>query len=198
MSENPLALARRNLDDAVAAFADRQPVWRDGVGHWSDPLYVTLRGALRGSVKAGRHRVAGSRLPCHTAVLATLLEVDQTVEKWQPEGAGTVDRLRRLRARKWRVEDVEEIDRYSEQIKKWTVAAVELLGDQPVEVPLRTPCPNCRKKFVYRFSNGENVRSWALRVGEDGARCLGCKATWGIERLEFLATLLNCPPPPGS
>ncbi len=199
MPESPLGLSRRQFDDAVTALADRQPVWHDGVGRWSDSLYVRLRGALRGSMKAGRHRVAGSHLPCHSAVLALLVDVDQTVAKWQPEGAGTVDRLRRLRVNKWRPQDVELIDSYTAQLKKLTVEAVELLGDK-VEVALRMPCPSCGKKFVYRpAGKGDSpVRVWALRAGENGARCLGFNAAWEVDQLEFLATLLNCPPLPGS
>lgn len=92
---------------------------------------------------------------------------------------------------------MELIDACTAQLKRFAADAVELLGDKPVEVALRMPCPSCGKKFVYRLSNGENVQSWALRVGEAGARCLGCNATWGTDRLEFLATLLNCPPLPG-
>ncbi len=106
--------------------------------------------------------------------------------------------MHKLRIKKFRPEDVEKIDGFTAHLGRWTVEAVELLGDQPVEVALRLPCPACGRKFVYRLSNGDNVRSWALRVGENGGRCLGCHAAWSIDKLEFLATLLNCPPLPGS
>lgn len=71
--------------------------------------------------------------------------------------------------------------------------AVELLGDQPVEVALRMPCPSCGRKFVYRLHHGDTVRMWALRVGENGARCLGCNAEWETDQFEFLARLLGLP-----
>lgn len=198
MAENPLGFARRQLDDAVKVMADRQPVWHDGVCNWSDSLYVRLRGAMRSSMKAGRRTVPGSRLPCHSGVLALLIDIDKTVATWQAEGVGTVDRLHKLRVGRFRPEDVDKIDGFTAQLGKWTVEAVELLGDKPVEIPLRQSCPACGRKFIYGPSNGDTVRRWALIVGENGARCLGCTATWNIEKLEFLAQLLQSIPGPGS
>ena len=79
------------------------------------------------------------------------------------------------------------------RVEGWTLQAVEVLGDKPPEVALRLPCPSCDKRFVYRLSAGERVRSSALRVSEAGARCLACHATWPVDRLEFLAKLLGLP-----
>jgi hypothetical protein len=42
-TDNPLALARRRLTDAVHALADPVPVWDGGVARWSDSVYGRLR-----------------------------------------------------------------------------------------------------------------------------------------------------------
>ena len=111
---------------------------------------------------------------------------------------GPQHRLPRRR-RYRRPQDCELIDGYTGRVESWTPEAVEVLGDKPPEVALRLPCPvaDCGKRFVYRLSAGERVRSSALRVSESGARCLACGATWPVDRLEFLAKLLGCPALPG-
>jgi uncharacterized protein with PIN domain len=88
------------------------------------------------------------------------------------------------------------IDGYSVQIEKWVLAAAELLGDRAPAVALRLPCPSCGERFVYRHNAGESVRSWALRMPEDGCDCLGCRAFWPPEEFHWLARLLGCAPLP--
>lgn len=193
-SEQPLALARRRLHDAIHALADPQPVWVGGVCRWTDPLYTRLRDALQPRNQAGPRRVPDSRAPCNTAALTLIIEIDMTVAEWQPSGDGALDRLHRLRDVSFRPEDCELIDSHRRQIAKWILTGVELLGDKPPEVALRLPCPSCGRSHVHRTNSvGERVRSWALRVSDEGARCQHCEATWQPSQFTFLATLLGLP-----
>lgn len=190
----PLILARERLDRAVHGMADPQPHWENGHVRWSDRLYDRLRGSLKGSAGVSGHRVPGSRLPCVTAVLALLVEVDSVVASWEPDAVGTVDKLHKLIGRGWRPQDVATMDDFAEQLEKWTVDASELVGEAPVVVPLRMCCPVCNQRYIYRRSRSEEtVRSDALRVSESGAECLGCRAEWAPDQFEWLARLLGCP-----
>jgi hypothetical protein len=134
-----------------------------------------------------------SRPPCHTRVLSLLIEIDQAAAAWEPDGSDTLARLRAAAERDRRPQDCSLLDGYTARVEGWTLEAVEVLGDKPPEVALRLPCPSCDKRFVYRLSAGENVRSAALRVSEAGARCLACRASWEPAKLEFLAKLLGLP-----
>ena len=193
----PLVLARNRLADAVAALADPQPVCDGGVGRWLPPVYSRLRAEMVPRPVAGRRIVPGSRPPCRSDVLAWVCEVDATVAGWQ-DGAGTVDRLHRLRARAWAPEACAEVAAMAVVVQRWAVGAAELLGDAPPVVALRLPCPSCGTRFTYRQSAGERVRSWALQVSEAGCRCSACDACWEPERFEFLAKLLGLPALPAA
>lgn len=191
----PLILARERLDRAVHGMADPQPHWENGHVRWSAALYDRLRGSLKGSAGVSGHRVPGSRLPCVTAVLALLVEVDSVVAGWEPDAkSSTVDRLHRLVGRPWRPQDCSEIDGMCDQLEKWSTDMSELVGEAPVVVPLRLPCPSCGQRFFYRRNRSEEtVRSDCLRVSESGAECLGCRAEWAPDQFEWLAKLLGCP-----
>jgi uncharacterized protein with PIN domain len=67
------------------------------------------------------------------------------------------------------------------------------LSPETPRVFLEVACPRCGARFAYRDSAGEQVRTRALRVSEDGARCGACGAFWPLDRFEFLAKLLGCP-----
>ena len=203
MTENldgALPLARRRLENAVHALADPQPVWAGGVCRWSDALYVRLRGALTGRGGERRHDGAfGSRAPCRSGVLALLVEIDRAVGGWEPHGKSTTDRLRQLVGNGWRPQDCDLLTEYADRVEAWTLTAVELLGDRSPTVALRLPCPSCERLHVYRRnSGGESVRSWALRVSEDGCVCLGCRAEWSPDEFHWLARLLGCDPVPAA
>lgn len=88
--DGPLALARRQLENAVAALADPEPVWDAGVCRWAPAVYVCLR------------RLGSSRLPCRIDVLTWIVDVDAVVAGWEPGGKGTVNRLHQLAGRGWR------------------------------------------------------------------------------------------------
>ena len=189
----PLVLSRRRFGRAVAALAEPLPIWDGGAARLLPPVYSRLRGALRGATAQFGRRMPASRPPCHTRVLSLLIEIDQAAAEWEPEQPDTLARLRAAAERDRRPQDCELIDGMTARVEGWTLKAVEVLGDKPPEVALRLPCPRCDKRFVYRLSAGENVRSAALRVSEAGARCLACRATWEPAKLEFLAKLLGLP-----
>jgi len=191
--DGPLALSRRRLSDAVHAFADPLPIFEAGTYRTIPPVYVRLRGALRGATARLGRMVPSSRPPCHTRVLSLLVDIDQAAAEWEPDQPDTVARLRAAAERDRRPQDCSLLDAYTACVEGWTLEAVEVLGDNPPEVALRLPCPSCGKRFVYRLSAGENVRTAALRVSEAGARCLACRASWEPGQLEFLAKLLGLP-----
>ncbi len=133
-------------------------------------------------------------MPCVTAVLALLVEVDSVVASWESDAVGTVDKLHKLVGRGWRPQDVATMDSFAEQLEQWTVDASELVGEAPVVLPLRLPCPSCGQRYIYRRSRSEEtVRSDCLRVSEAGAECLRCRAEWAPDQFEWLARLLGCP-----
>jgi len=166
-------------------------------------LYVRLRTALRGEPSRSGRRLPSSRGPCRGDVLALLVDIDSTAAGWTSNGErtsrrregspDTITRLRQLAADNYRPQDCSTLDDYSTALEAWTISAAELIGDRPAEIALRLPCPACSRKYVYRLSSGENVRSWALRVSEDGARCQHCHAAWTPGQFEWLARVLGCP-----
>jgi hypothetical protein len=193
--DGALPVATKRLADAVHALVEPFPVWHGGICRLTAPLYVRLRAALRGTAGRSGRRLPTSRLPCRGDVLALLVQIDSTTAEWI-RGTDTTDRLRALAARTWRPQDCQQLDDYSTALEAWTHTAAELLGDRPAEIALRGfACPRCNKRYVYRLSAGESVRSWPLRVSEDGARCVasGCGATWLPQEFEWLARLLGCP-----
>lgn len=191
--DGPVAVSLRRFSDSVHSFADRRPVWSNGVARWEPPIYGKMRTALSGrsAFRTGR-RAADSRIPARTGVLDWLVTVDQTVAGWGP-GAGTVDRLKALTHRSWRPQDSLQLERWSDQLADWATEAATVLGDAKTVVPLRgIACPVCGQQHVFRHRDGEYVRTPALTVSEDGAECGSCRAAWTPEQFGFLATLLGC------
>lgn len=155
------------------ALADPVPVWDHGTARWSDAVYTRLRASLGGGRTGAKGwRVASSRAPLRVNVLAL--------------------RLHTLVAAGWRPQDTSLLDDHAADVERWTLSAVELLGDRPPTVSLRLPCPSCGERFTYRRSAGESVRKWALRVSEDGCECQVCKAFWEPTEFHWLARLLGC------
>ena len=197
MSEDgALPIAKRRLSDCVHALADPQPQWVDGVCRWQGSVYDRLRVELAGTAATQRRQVHASRLPCHSGILALLVEVDGVVRSWDPDGKDTTSRLHALVDRGWRPQDCEVLDGYVATIERWVLAGTELLAPVPV-VYLRQPCPRCGQQFTHRRdSAGELVNVRALKVSENGCTCLGRGASWPPERFHFLAALLGCAPLP--
>jgi hypothetical protein len=192
-SDGALPLAKRQLEDAVAAIADPQPAYAGGTCRWADSLYTQLRGALRD--RPQRHTPGWRAVtPCRLDALALIVEVDRTVATWEPNTKGsTIDRLHQLIGRGYRPQDVALITGYSDRLQWWVIASTELLQPE-ARVYLRQPCPRCGARHAYRDnSSGEHVRAPALRVGESGCRCESCSAFWAPAEFHFLARLLGCP-----
>jgi hypothetical protein len=190
--DGPLLLARRRLDDAISALADPTPVAVDGCYRWVDPVYVRVRGALRGQAIRRHTTVNRSMLPCRADVLTWLIDVDNTVARWEPDAKTTIERLHRLAARTFRPQDCWLIDGYSRLLEWWVLSAGELLAEHPT-VSLELPCPRCGASIVYRRnSSGEAVRVWALRVSGEGCVCVKCRAWWSPDQFDWLAKLLGC------
>lgn len=126
-------------------------------------------------------------------VLASVIEIDATVTRWTPgEKGGTVERLHALTARGWRPQDVATIERHCEELARWTIAATGLLTPE-ARVYLPIPCPRCNARVAYRYnSNGEQVRSRALKVSETAAKCLACGSFLPPDQFGWLAQLLGC------
>jgi hypothetical protein len=201
--DGALPVASKRLADAVHALVEPFPIWHGGICRLTPPLYVRLRAALRGNPGRSGRRLPASRLPCRGDILALLVDIDSTTAGWTKNAdrtfrrlnvsPDTITRLRQLAADNYRPQDCSTLDGWTAALEAWTLTAAELLGDKPPEIPLRLPCPRCAKRYVYRLSAGENVRSWALRISEDGARCQSCRATWLPQEFEWLARLLGCP-----
>ena len=189
-TDGSLPLARRRLGDAVHALADPQPTMIRGAYRWTDPLYVALRGSLRGS-KTGRTGVLRSA-PCRIEILSLLIAIDQMVSSWEA-GKATLDRLHQHAGRPWRPQDCELIDAHCDQLERWVVEGARLLADRPRVYLVGVPCPRCGAASSYHRSGGECIRRPALRISEDGCLCEGCGAFWGPDRFHWLARLLGCP-----
>ncbi len=191
----PLTIARRRLEDAVHAMCDPRPL-RVGDGYrWRPALYLELRSGLTGQSARRRTLQQRSRPPLRVEVLDLVVEIDRAVSSWTPDEKGsTVERLRSVAARAWRPQDVPLLERYREELLRWTVAATELLTPTP-RVGLPMPCPRCGARRTYRRNGaGESVQSRALEVAESGCRCLACRAFWPPSEFHWLARLLGCDP----
>jgi hypothetical protein len=84
--DNPLAAARRRLDDAVHGLADPVPVWDHGTCRWSDAVYDRLRVALAGG--AGNRTGARRTVPCRVDVLTLPVEAEADWLLWRNVDAG--------------------------------------------------------------------------------------------------------------
>lgn len=85
---------------------------------------------------------------------------------WEPDGNGTLERLRALAGRGWRPQDCDLIDDYCDRLERWVLTGADLLDRRPV-VSLHVPCPRCGARFAYRDDAGESVRvAGVAGVGE--------------------------------
>jgi hypothetical protein len=98
-------------------------------------------------------------------------------------------------ANHWRGTDPVRLTWAADSAEYWVSAAQGVL-DPPRPLDLVAACPECESRIVYvNDDSGELVRRPALQVDRitGTARCLarGCSATWGPERLAFLAAVLE-------
>lgn len=184
----------RRFENAVHALTEPQAEWVNGRCKWVDAPYKRLRGALTSRTTSNRKTMAVSRPPLRMDVLDLLATIDSSVSTWCSDGADTVERLHALAERRWAPDAAEQLDGWVARLEGWLDTAHELLHDTPPVVPLRLPCPACGRRYHYKRSGNETIRTDALRLGEDGATCTACHARWDFERLPFLAKMLGCTP----
>ena len=117
-------------------------------------------------------------------MLDWLTEIDYATRIWDHHCRGyhhkTVpERLTYLYDKTWTPDDLNPIKTLTRHCERWIHTAKELLGDNPITVPLQnTRCPNCQQHTCYRRSGNEQLRQPALTVGETGAQCHACGRKW--------------------
>ena len=200
VTDGSVQLARRRLEDGVAALCDPFPARIGGAYRWRRALYVQLRVELSGGSPLIRRGAAWgrTRTPLRMDVLRWLIDVDDTVAGWTANGekSGTVERLHALAVRSFRPQDCPLLDGYCADLARWVLAGQELLT--PATKIFLSPCPNCGARVAYRRNDaGERVQTKALKVTEVECRCQACGACWEPDQYHFLARLLGGPALPG-
>lgn len=159
--------------------------------------YLQLRDAIFGEqVNAGTGGGSKSRPPFWVDAHDLLHEIDTSVECWQPAFTGvppTVGRLQWIAQRKWRPQDVRQIEQIARAVAEWA-ASIDALLDPPAKWSLPNPCPSCNTAIVYRRDGDDMVRQPALQIGPNGCTCQKCKAHWPPNQFVFLARVIGSLP----
>jgi hypothetical protein len=198
--EAPLVLSTRKLADAVDALAHTQyhtvRLEDDGRRRLKRVRLACLYDQLVDAVSAHRGGRGGSwagQFPFWADAHVLLCEIDAAVLAMHPAPhrwtGWTVERLAALTAHPWRPQDCAEIDAYTRLIESFVKRGEGLFNPKPI--PLADACPDCGEKTVYRDKDGEEVRTPALQITEDGATCGACRANWPLERLPMLGRILG-------
>ena len=174
MSDELIAGAAQALKNAIHPLAYPQLVW-DGKPRQADSLYQRMRDALTAATTQSGAPMQASKAPARIDVMCWFVTIDHDVAVWQ-DGHDTLDRLDRLATKKWTPDDVQIVKLMTSRCESWAHQARELLGDNPVVVPIRKPCPACSKLWCY--SGPDQTRNYALQVSESGAYCRACRAKW--------------------
>ena len=169
-----LAGAVNTLRNAIHPLAYPQPVWN---GPTIEPLYTRMRTALTATTPTTGGRLQASKAPARIDVLAWFCDIDTTVARWHTGGT-TVERLTTIAEIRWAPDHLDHVKAMTRRCESWVAAAQEMLGDNPVEVPLRRHCPACEQLWVHTGVGENRTRTFALRVSEHGAHCQACKARW--------------------
>jgi hypothetical protein len=195
---DPLPLARKRLEDAIDELVHtrRYSMRIDGERKLKRVRLPSLYQQVIEAVQSRRAGAGGKwagQFPFWADALVLLQEIDYEVRKmhFAPHGwdGWTTQRLAVLRARKWRPQDCDVILRYAEMLDGFAKRAEGLFAPKPI--PLPDPCPECGEKTVYRKQDGEEVRTPALQIDENGATCGACKANWPVEYLQILGKILD-------
>lgn len=169
-----IAHAATKLRDSIHLLIHTQTHWIGRVAV-SDSLYQRMRQALTVASAASGAPMQASKAPARIDVLAWFCDVDTTVARWHT-GGDTIDRLIHIYEVAWAPEQLDHVKAMQRRCEAWIAAAQEMLGDNPIEVPLRRPCPRCNELWCY--GGADQTRSFALRVSEHGAQCKACRARW--------------------
>lgn len=191
-----LPAALRDLGDAIYTLCAPQQQHEDRLIN-APCRYLQIQGAITGEqVNSGGGGGGKSRPPLWLDALDLVNEIDTAVEIWQPAYTGvppTVGRLHWFLQRKWRPQDVRQLEQATGIIKSWVEAIDQLLNPEP-KWTLPSPCPACQTATVYRRDgSGEMVRQPALQIGPAGCQCQRCKHTWEPSHFQLLAAALGYP-----
>lgn len=195
--EGALLLARRRLEDSIDELVHtrRHTIRLEG-GRLRrvrlPSLYQQVVEAVQSHRAGGGGKWAG-QFPFWADALVLLGEIDAEVVRMHPHPhqwqGWTVQRLAAVSERKWRPQDCKQMLGYAEKLSTFSKRAEALFAPKPI--PLPDACPECGEKTVYRNQDGEEVRTPALQITENGATCGACRANWPIERLPMLGRILG-------
>ena len=189
-----IGLAVGKFTEIAKQFTDDQVFWDSGTVRREPGLYPKVRAQLRVQAKGLSSAVPASRAPASVTCMSWLVSVDRTVGGWADRtGADTVTALRDLASDDYGPDDCDELLRRTHRLELLAREGLQLVGDAPVVVPVRRPCPRCSELWAYRRGDdGANLRTWALTVSEAGAKCGACDGHWSD--LNWLARLLDGEP----
>lgn len=188
MTDENLPAARVMLADALHDLCSTQRATTPTGAIITAPcLYVQLQTATRDPDSVCRTGGAGGRHgePVWIDGLVLLEEIDRTTIEWAGERGHTMSLLRNLELKKWRPQDAGVIADIASTIRQWAARARQLLDGEATKEIL-APCPWCKREFVYRHANGENVKSRALTMTTEGAKCSACHHRWPKHQLGLL------------
>lgn len=196
-----LPAARTALEDALHALCGPQSRVVDDRLVYIPSRYLQLLDATMGEqVNTGGGGGSKSRPPFWLDAYDLRAEIDVAVECWQPAFTGTpptVGRLHWIAQRKWRPQDVRQIDQITRAVAEWA-HSIDTLLDPPRRWTLPSPCPECKTATVYkRDAAGELIRQPALQISPTGCICARCKTHWPPEHFLLLASVLGCEIPEG-
>lgn len=207
--DGALQPALNALDDAIWALTDPQSHMLDGKHVYVPSRYLQLRDAVAGEQSnTGSGSGGKSRPPFWTDAFDQLLEIDNALEIWQPQPDGipvTVGRLRALRARSWRPQDVARLEKLTKNIIEWVSSIDALFSEEPVRALWAAEgggfaaCPHCEKTMAKKLDRGGDLVQYpALQVMKDAStRCMACKHSWGPDLAMWVCRQLGYPLPPG-
>lgn len=196
--DGALIPALQLLEDAIHRLCGPQSKFIEGRLLYAPSRYMTLMDATAGEqVNTGNGAGSKSQPPCWLDAVDLISEIDTAVEVWQPAFTGvppTIGRLRWIEQRKWRPQDTHQIEQITRAVAAWS-AEIDALLDPPRRWTLPSPCPACGTDIVHRRDNGgDMVRQPALQLGDDGCRCMKCRAHWPPEQYVFLARVIGSLP----
>jgi hypothetical protein len=151
----------------------------------TDSPYTQLAQAIPGTQGNNRH-IPGSSPPLNLDAVDLKNDIDSKLTLWQ------------LSKRRWRPQDTELIDTYTNDIHTWCKRIDALLN--PVHTKeISAACPQCDHTHVYRYNSaGEKVRQPALQIVTTiGCTCLHCHATWTPDLYIHLCRVLGFGLPDG-